>query len=193
MFPFRLCIFRLNPNSVSLCSRGVFHLPARQPGSLQVPLLGPLWLVWKGNFPLYGLCSSFIYPRTSVFSTTTWHCWFMFTPQSTTTLSDRFLAEPLQLNPGSVCTADCSHLPHTVSTEPHPFFQAFPELVSIALNCHPPLLCVRSSHSLCLVYKLISILYISSSSVLLAHALLFNWPSCFWTRGKYVMLYLPPT
>lgn len=149
MFPFRLCIFRLNPNSVSLCSRGVCHLPARQPGSLLRPLLKPLWLVWKGNFPLYGLCSSFIYPRTSAFSTTTWHSWFMFALQSTTTLSDLFLAELLQLSPGCVCTADCSCLPHMVSTEPRLFFPGFSrncqhwfELSSYSLLClqSPPAL-----------------------------------------------------
>lgn len=127
MFPFRLCIFRVNPNSVS--ALGMFSTSLLSSWALckchSSSHGASFWLLWNGNFPLYGLCSSFIYRRTSVFSTTTWSCWFMFALQSTTNLSDLFLAELLQLNPVCVCAADCSCPPHTRLYWTTSFFPGF--------------------------------------------------------------------
>lgn len=129
MFPFRLHIFRLNPNSVSLRSWGVFHLPARQPGSLQVPPL-------KATVRHPGWCGRVI-P----------HCMGSAPPLPTL----EYLSAPQQRDAVDLCSlcnppspsqtffwqSCCSRAQAVfaqlivpvyftrISTEPHPFFQAF--------------------------------------------------------------------
>lgn len=146
--------------------------------------------MWKVTFPLHGLCSSFIHVRIFVFSTTTLICVHSATHN-----------RPLWPFFGKAAAAEprlCLHswlflhTSHTSLLNCVLFSTTFPQPVSNALNGHSALLCACSSHLLCLVYKLISIPSISSS-VSLPDTLLFNWSWCFWTQGKYVMLYLPPT
>lgn len=138
MFPSRLHIFRLNPYSVSLCSRGVF-LPCSAAGlsASSTPQATAHPSVWCGRVISHCMGSA---PAISTLEQ-------LCSVQQHDIVDSCSLCNPQppshlffwQLNPGCVCTADCSCLPHTRLYWTASFSQAFFPSCH-RLNCHSALI-----------------------------------------------------
>lgn len=180
MFPFRLHIIRLNPYSVSLFPWDVFP-PCLAAGlsASSIPRDTAHHSVLCGRVISHCMGSS---PTTSTLE-------HLCSAQQHDIAKSCSLCNPQphshlffwQLNPGCVCTADCSCLPHTHLYWTTSFSQAF------SPSFHP---CLELSfcpfpahifHLLFFIHKLTCILSISPSSEPSADALLFN---VFGHKGK---------
>lgn len=142
MFPYRLHIFRLSPYSVSLCSQGVFSLCWRAAGlsASSTPRATAHHSVWCGRVISHCVDSS---PTIS----TPEH---LGSAQQHDIVDSCSLCNPQppshlffwQLNPGCVCTADRSCLPHTCLYWATSFFPGlFPILSSLLRIVILPLSC----------------------------------------------------